>query len=61
MTFHVNHLLADNSHDMPRHIWFPSAENYLLNFFLAGGDFCRLLITSANSLDPDPDPNCLTL
>ena len=38
--------------------------------FHAGGDFCRLLITFANSLDPnqarqnvgpDLDPNCLTL
>ena len=39
-------------------------------FFLASRDFCRLLITFANSLDPDqdqhnvgpdPDPNLLTL
>ena len=38
--------------------------------FLGGGDFCHLLITFANSLDPDQDrqnvgpdldPNCLTL
>ena len=42
----------------------------ILNSFPAGGDFCRLLITFANSLDPDQarqnvrpdlDPNCLTL
>ena len=44
----------------------------LLNFnsLAANGDFCRLLITFANSLDPDQDrqkvgpdldPNCLTL
>ena len=41
-----------------------------LNSFPASGDFCRLLITFANSLDPDQarqnvgpdlDPNCLTL
>ena len=40
------------------------------NSFPAGSDFCRLLITLANSLDPDQarqnvgpdlDPNCLTL
>ena len=40
------------------------------NSSLASGDFCRLLITFANSLDPDQDqqnvgpdldPNCLTL
>ena len=40
------------------------------NSFLASSDFCRLLITFANSLDPDQDqqnvgldldPNCLTL
>ena len=41
-----------------------------LNSFPTIGDFCHLLITSANSLDPDQtrqnvrpdlDPNCLTL
>ena len=41
-----------------------------VNSFLASGDFCHLLITFANSLDPDQngqdvgpdvDPNCLTL
>ena len=26
-----------------------------VNSFLANGDFCRLLITVANSLDPDKD------
>ena len=40
----------------------------LFNFFLASGDFCRLLITLVNSLDPDQDqqsvgpdlyPSCL--
>ena len=40
------------------------------NSFVAGGDFCRLLITSPNSLDPDQyrqivgrnlDPNRLIL
>ena len=40
------------------------------NSFPASGDFCRLLIIFANSLDPDQarqnvgpdlDPNCLTL
>ena len=40
------------------------------NSFLACGDFCHMLITFANSLDPDQDrrnvgpdldPNCLTL
>ena len=44
--------------------------NVLLNSFLARGDFYHLLITFANSLDPDQerqnfspdlDPNCLTL
>ena len=42
----------------------------MLNSFLAGGEFCCLLITFANSLDPDQDrlnvgpdlvPNGLTL
>ena len=42
----------------------------LITSFPASGDFCRLLITRANSLDPDQarqnvgpdlDPNCLTL
>ena len=42
----------------------------LLNSFLASGDFCRLLITFAKSLNPDQDqqivgadldPNCLKL
>ena len=28
----------------------------LLNSFLVSGDFCRLLIAFANSLDPDQDP-----
>ena len=28
---------------------------YMLDSFLASGDFCRLLITFANSLDPDQD------
>ena len=41
-----------------------------INSFHASGDFCLLLITFANSLDPDQDrqnvgpdldPNCLTL
>ena len=38
-----------------------------LNFFFASGNFYRLLINFANSLDPgqnvcpDLDPNCLTL
>ena len=40
-----------------------------VNVFLTRGDFCELLITFANSLDPDQarqyvgpglDPNCLT-
>ena len=43
---------------------------YQFNSYLASGDFCRLLITFANSLDPDQDrqkvspdldPNSLTL
>ena len=43
---------------------------YVINSFPASGDFCCLLITFANSLDPDQaqqnvgsdlDPNCLTL
>ena len=42
----------------------------VITSFLATGDFCRLPITFANSLDPDQDrqnvgpdlnPNCLTL
>ena len=41
----------------------------MINAFLASGDFCHLLITFANRLDPDQDgqdvspgldPNCLT-
>ena len=49
----------------------PSMDHFkLLNFFLASGNFCCLLITFANSLDPDQDqqnvcpdldPKCLTL
>ena len=41
--------------------------NELFNSFLASGDFCHLLITFANSLDPDQnvgpdlDQNCLSL
>ena len=30
-------------------------KQFQLNSFLASGDFCRLLITFANSLDPDQD------
>ena len=42
----------------------------MLNSFFASGDFCRLLITFVNSMDPgqdcqnvslDLDPNCLIL
>ena len=33
----------------------------IFKLFLASGDFCRILITYANSLDPELDPNCLTL
>ena len=33
----------------------------IFNLFLASGDFCRIFIIYANSLDPDLDPNCLTL
>ena len=42
----------------------------MINSFPASGNFCSLLIKSANSLDPDQaqqnvgpdlDPNCLTL
>ena len=29
--------------------------NYDFNAFFGRGDFCRLLITFANSLDPDQD------
>ena len=45
-------------------------KKVLWNPFLASGDFCRLLIIFANSLDPDQDRqnvgpdldlNCLTL
>ena len=46
-------------------------EDYaMLKSLLASGDFCRLLIIFANSLDPDQDkqnigpyvdPNCLTI
>ena len=32
-------------------------HNFFLNSFLASGDFCRLLIAFANSLDPDQDLN----
>ena len=43
---------------------------FAFNYFLASGYFCHLLITYANSLEPDQarqnvgpdlDPNCLTL
>ena len=48
----------------------PSQLCAIFNSFPAGGGFCHLLITFANSLDPDKarqnvgpdlDPNCLTL
>ena len=44
--------------------------NLIINYFLASSDFCHLLKTYANSLDPDQDrqnvgpdldSNCLTL
>ena len=47
-----------------------SIQRFTSNYFYASGDFCCLLITFANSLDPDQDqqnvgpdldPNCLTL
>ena len=47
-----------------------SSASIFLNSFPNSGDFCRLLITFASSLDPDQawqnvgpdlDPNCLTL
>ena len=50
--------------------FFPLQKAIRFNSFLASGDFCRLLITFANSLDPDQDrqnvgpdldANCLTL
>ena len=46
-----------------------STSCFVFNSLPARGDFCCLLITFANSLDPDqarqnvgpdPDPNCLT-
>ena len=46
-----------------------STSCFVFNSLPAGGDFCCLLITLANSLDPDQalqnvghdlDPNCLT-
>ena len=49
---------------------FFSISSQYINSFSASGDFCLLLITFANSLDPDQagqnvrpdlDPNCLTL
>ena len=51
-------------------IYFFSYSAEFNSFTPASGDFCRLLITSANSLDldqaqqnvgSDPNPNCLTL
>ena len=46
--------------------WMVELKGKLVNPFLASGDFCPLLVTFANSLDPDQDlqtvdPNCLTL
>ena len=47
-----------------------SRLNWIINSFPASGDFCCLLVTFANSLNPDQagknvgpdlDPNCLTL
>ena len=46
-----------------------STSSFVFNSLLSRGDFCCLLITFANSLDPDQasqnvepdlDPNCLT-
>ena len=38
-----------------------STSFFVFNSLPARGDFCCLLITFAKSLDPDQDPNCLTL
>ena len=34
---------------------YPVYADILNSFLVASGDFCRLLITSANNLDPDQD------
>ena len=84
MIFHENCMLADNSHEISYLIFFrklgkmsqnlSSAAVVIgalrVNSDLDSGDFCHLLITFSNSLDPDQDrhavgpdldPNRLTL
>ena len=59
------HLLFENKEIIKQHSPLPP-----INSLLASGDFCRLLMIFANSLDPDQDrqnvgpdlgPNILTL
>ena len=84
MIFHENRLLADDSRVISYLIFVENWEKchknlssaavvngaLRVNYFLASGNFCRPLITFANSLDPDQkrqnvvsdlDPNRLTL
>ena len=71
MIFHENRLLADDSHVISYLIfvekWEKCRKNLLsaavligalrvnLNSFLASDSFCLLLVTFANSLEPDQD------
>ena len=69
MIFHENRLLADDSHVISYLIfganWKKVSQNLSsaavvidtlrVNAFLGRSDFCCLLITFANSLDPDLD------
>ena len=60
----------DNDNDIEPYEIVVSKANQIVNHFLASGEFCHLLRTFANSLEPDQDrhnvspdldPNCLTL
>ena len=48
----MNCLLTDNSHEI---------SSFFLNSFLARGNFCYLLMYTANSFYPDQDPLNLRL
>ena len=53
MIIHENRLLADDSHEISYLIFLEIRKE--VNSFLASSDFCHLLITSANSMDPDQE------
>ena len=64
------HYITSHKYSQPCVMQAPKGRLKVFNSFPASGDFCCLLTTFANSLDPDQawqnvgpdlDPNCLTL